>query len=147
MNENIGLFSKAPELWKFLQTEGGLDIKRYDASIVDELRSKLSLPSRQSFEKALLDKKISAGDLIVAFFQVVQPYAEMMTEILKMFEKAGAKRTTKSLKISFDFGKDLEKLRFNLSHFKDWIETWNKIVSRYVANLWNIGLLWCYSNL
>jgi hypothetical protein len=40
-----------------------------------------------------------------AFFEVVQPYAVMLREILAMFEAAGAKRTDSNLKIAFNFDK------------------------------------------
>jgi hypothetical protein len=142
MDNEIEKINSAVELWDFLQKKGGLDIKRYDTNITDELRLKLSLPPRGNFTTLLKTENISVEDLIVAFFQAVQPYAEMMSDILTMFESSGAKRSSRNLFIDFDFGKDLPELKFDLSHFKDWIETWNKIISRYIANLWNTNLLW-----
>jgi hypothetical protein len=136
------MIREASQLWAFLQKKGGLDIKRYDTAIVEELREKLTLPSGKNFNQLLVSENVSAEDLIIAFFQVVQPYAKMMSDILKMFEMAGAKRTDNGLYINFDFGKNLPQLNFDLSHFRDWIETWKKIASTYIANIWDIELLW-----
>jgi len=130
------------DVWIFLKTQGGLDTKVYDVDLVKELRSRLSLPPTGDFERLLETDNISTEDFVTAFFQTVQPYAEMMADLLRMFEKAGAKQTDKNLAILFSFDQDLPELSFDLSHFRDWLETWTKMIGKYLANVWNSNTLW-----
>jgi len=130
------------DVWIFLKTQGGLDTKVYDASLVEELRSRLSLPPTGDFENLLGTEDISIEDFVTAFFQTIQPYAEMMADLLRMFEKAGAKQTDKNLAILFRFDQNLPELSFDLSHFRDWLETWTRVIGRYLTNMWNYDTLW-----
>ena len=134
------LFNSASDIWNFLETEGGLEIGLYDAELVGELRNKLGLPSTGDFGTLL--GSISNEDFIVAFFQTIQPYVKMMSDLLCMFEKAGANQTNRNLDISFDFNKDLPKLEFNLSNFKKWVEIWEKVSGIYLVNQWDSSTIW-----
>lgn len=136
------MLNSASDVWEFLKTDGGLDPTGYDRKIQDELRVRLLLPKRGKFESLLIKKKISSEDFIIAFFQTIQPFAEMMSDLLAMFEKAGAKQTDKNLNVHFNFDKEYEELKFDLSHFRDWLLTWHRISSFYLVNLWNGNTLW-----
>jgi len=140
------LMKSGSDVWNFLKTRSGLDIKLYDASLVEELRSRLSLPPTGDFERLLEIENISTEDFVTAFFQTVQPYAEMMADLLRMFEKAGAKQTDKNLAILFKFDEDLPELSFDLSHFRDWLESWTRVIGKYLANVWNSNTLWALSS-
>jgi hypothetical protein len=75
MDNNIKvseLLQSASDVWKFLKEEGGLNTNLYDADLVEELRVRLSVSNRYSFEEVL--KNTSTEDFIAAFFQTVQPY-------------------------------------------------------------------------
>lgn len=134
------LLNSASDIWNFLETKGGLEIGLYDAELVGELRNKLGLPSTGDFGTLL--GSISNEDFIVAFFQTVQPYVKMMSDLLCMFEKAGANQTNRNLDISFDFKKDLPKLELNLSNFKQWVQIWEKVSGIYLVNQWNLRKIW-----
>ncbi len=134
------LLQSASDVWKFLKKQGGLDTNLYDDDLEEELRIRLAIPSQSSFEDIL--ENTSTEDFIVAFFQTVQPYAEMMTDLLCMFEKAGAKQTNKNIAISFDFRQDIPELEFDLSNFRKWIESWKKVSGIYLANKWDKNNIW-----
>jgi hypothetical protein len=140
--ETSEMMQSASDIWTFLKTRGGLDTKIYDASLVEELRSRLSLPPTGRFEKQLKTKNISTEDFVIAFFKAIQPYAEMMTDLLRMFEEAGAKQTNRNLAIRFQFNQHLPELSFDLSHFRNWVETWARVSSTYLGNLWNFDTIW-----
>ena len=125
------------DLWKFLQSNGGLDLKNYDQSIIEELQSELSLPIGKSFDKQLKDEDITIENFILAFFKVVEPFSEMMSDLLLMFENAGAKTTNNNLEIEFDFDNINSDLKFDLENFRKWIIVWKEIKNKYKANLWN----------
>jgi len=134
------LLQSASDVWKFLKKQGGLDTNLYDDDLEEELRIRLEISNQSSFEDDLENK--STEDFIVAFFQTVQPYAEMMTDLLCMFEKAGAKQTNKNIAISFDFGQDIPDLKFDLSYFRQCVETWKRVSGIYLANKWDSDTIW-----
>jgi|SanBayMetagenome_1026888.scaffolds.fasta_scaffold19143_1 hypothetical protein len=139
------LLHSASDVWKFLKEQGGLNTDKYDVDLVEELKEKLASSSQSNLEDIL--ENISIEDFIVAFFQTVQPYVEMMSDLLCMFEKAGAKQTNKNLAISFDFGKNIPELKFDLSHFKNFIEVWKRVSEVYLANEWDVETIWKLNNL
>lgn len=135
------------DLWKYLKSNGGLDIKNYDYSIIEELQRELSLPIGKDFDKQLKDEDISIENFIIAFFKVVEPFSEMMSDLLLMFEKAGAKTTNKNLDIEFDFDNAKSDLKFDLESFRKWINVWKSVKNKYNANLWDTELIWSLSRI
>ena len=117
-----------------------MDTQKYDAELVKELRARLALPIQGSFEFLL--KNVSPEDFVIVFFKTVQPYAEMMSDLLCMFETAWANKTNENLAISFDFGQDFSELKFNLYHFKNYLEIWKKVSGIYLANQYNRKIIW-----
>lgn len=132
----------ASDVWRALEKEGGLDPKVYDAAIIQDIRERLELPATGNLERLLARKKISTEDLIIAFFESVLPFSEMMSDLLRMFEKAGATKSDKNLKIYFDFDRTLPELKFDLSHFREWLELWKEFQGKFLQNVWNANLLW-----
>jgi hypothetical protein len=134
------LLKSASDVWRFLKKQGGLNTKVYDSELEEELKCNLLIPSSSTLEKGL--ETISTEDFVVAFFQAVQPYAVMMSDLVAMFEEAGAKQTNKNINISFDFGKAIPELKFDLSHFKNWVETWQHVLGTYLTSEWNDNTIW-----
>jgi hypothetical protein len=135
------------DLWKYLKSNGGLDIKNYDYSIIEELQRELSLPIGKDFDKQLKDEDITIENFIIAFFKVVEPFSEMMSDLLLMFEKAGAKTTNNNLDIEFDFDNAKSDLKFDLENFRKWINVWRSVKNKYNANLWDTKSIWSLSRI
>lgn len=111
------------EVWDFLLSRGGLDLKYYDSAILDEMREKLNIPlskGKRDFKQELEGYQIDVEHLIIAFFQATAPFSCMMSDLLMQFEKAGAFRTTNNLKVKFDFDTKATALEFDLEHFRSW---------------------------
>jgi len=145
MKTNIGTsksLGSSWDVWVFLKKQGGLDIDFYDVDLVQELRTRLSLPANEDFETHLKTGQISIEKFIMTFFQTIQPYAEMMVDLLKMFEKAGANRTDRNMVIKFNFDQDLSPLTFDLEHFRIWLDAWKRLKGKYLTNVWTANLLW-----
>lgn len=135
------------DLWKYLKSNGGLDIKNYDSYIIEELQSELSLPIGKAFEKQLKDENITIENFIIAFFKIVEPFSEMMSDLLLMFEKAGAKTSNNNLDIEFNFDNVKSDLKFDLESFRKWVNVWRRVKNKYNANLWNIESIWSLSRI
>lgn len=130
LNENKNLskdfLSTSWEIWEFLKEKAGLDIKNYDADVVEELCNRLSIPCKD-IKVELMGRNISPELFVGAFLKAIQPYAQMMSDLCVFFYLHGVKRTNKEMKILFDFGKGPEDLGFDLKHFREIIWKYRRI--------------------
>ncbi len=140
------MLSTASDVWTFLKQSGGLSLDNYDQDLPKEIFESLrsSSPTTKAFDLDSLLKAdaVSVEDFLVAFFRVVQPFADMMVDLLRLFEKAGATQGKQNLAVRFDFDKDLPPLEFDLEHFRKWQEGWQRVAGSFLTNLWNHNSLW-----
>lgn len=140
------MLSTASDIWAFLKQSAGICLDAYDKDLPNELfeslRSSLSGPTATDLDSLLKSKAVSVEDFLVAFFRVVQPFADMMVDLLRFFEEAAANQGKLNLAVRFNFEKDLPPLEFDLEHFRRWQESWQRAAGTYLANLWNSNSLW-----
>jgi hypothetical protein len=140
------MLSSAADVWQFLKSEGGLQLKHYDSELPIELLASLKkiYPQSTSTDLDTLLKKtsVSVEDFLIAFFTVVQPFAEMLVDLLRFFEEAKANQGKENLRVKFNFDKDLPPLSFDLEHFRKWQEAWRQVTGTFVVNIWNSNSLW-----
>lgn len=147
------MLSTASDVWAFLKQNGGLDLdtETYDKFLPQEIFKPLqaSLPSTSAtdLDSLLETNAVSVEEFLVAFFKVVQPFADMMVDLLRLFEEAGANQGKLNLAVRFNFDKDLPPLEFDLEHFRRWQESWQRVAGTYLANLWNGNSLWSLNSL
>jgi hypothetical protein len=142
MESNSDVLRSAPQVWDYLKSNGGLDLKNYDSQLEDDLRCRLRLPAGKDFRQSLRSTGISVESFVIAFFQAVAPFAMMLSDLLETFEKADAHRGSTNIVISFKFNEKLPPLQFDLTQFRDWIETWRRITGPYLEPEWNNNVLW-----
>ena len=140
------MFSTASDVWTFLKQSGGLSLDNYDQDLPNELfeslRSSSPAASATDLDSLLRAGVVPVEDFLVAFFRVVQPFADMMVDLLRFFEEANATQGKQNLAVRFDFEKDLPPLEFDLEHFRMWQEIWQRVAGSFLANLWNHDTLW-----
>ncbi len=142
--ETSNIIDNTFDLWNYIKTKGGLDLERYDSYIVDGLSSIFGFSEKLDFDSQIKKAHISIEDFLIAFFQIVHPYTEMMIDLLRMFEKAGVNTTNKNASIAFDFNSGRRFLQFNIDNFKKWLRTWKTISGKYKkitvdeSNLWDL---------
>jgi len=129
-------------IWLYLKQEAGLDTESYDDDLEHDLRTHLALPNKGSLEELLRSTATPVESFLFAFFRAIQPYAEMMSDLLRMFEKAGATRTNNNLAIRFDFGTKHPELSFDLRHFRQWHEVWSRVAGVFLVNVWDYQTIW-----
>ena len=122
--------------------EGGLDVRRYDADLVLELKRELGIPEGSEIADWLDREGVEPEALLFAFFSVIRPYAVMMADLLRMFEQAGATHNDHTLDVAFRFGDDGPDLGFSLEHFRAIIETWLRVTALVEHSMWTQGQLW-----
>ena len=129
-------------LWERLMRSGGLQLDRYDKTVEDEVRSRLSVPKRASLVGFLRQRRVSTRDLLVPLLVVLRPWSRMMVELLTLFEQIGARRGSGNLQMKFDFGDDAAELDFDLRHFREIVEHWARVVRPVAVRRWTISDLW-----
>jgi len=130
------------DVWDYLCRNAGLDIDFYDAALECDLRKALGVGETGDLRFLLREKGVSTERFLSAFFEAAEPYAQMMSELLRMFERAAAQRADRNIAIEFDFGADLPQLDFDISSFRQWMERWQKVCTVLTVNLWSTELLW-----
>jgi len=140
------MLSTASDVWAFLKQSSGLKLDSYDKKLPKELFESLR-PTFSSKNATDLDSLLNANEVpveefLVVFFRVMQPFADMMADLLRFFEEANANQGKLNLAVRFNFDKDLPPLQFDLEHFRRWQESWQRMAGTYLANLWNSNSLW-----
>lgn len=118
----------AVDLWDALIKQGGVHTKSYDKDIVLALVRELRLDEHQSLHSQL--KNVSPTSFLIALLSALQPWSQMVSDVLHLFERHGVKSNNAELLVEFDFeAEGLGKLSFDASHFKRAGEAFQQLLS------------------
>lgn len=141
----------ATSIWHFLAKNAGLDTIFYDRDILDGneammgLYEKLGIQKKHpaDFGKDLEEQSVSTKAFLKAFFDCLQPYAQMMENICHFFERHEIIHTNKAMRIEFDFGGSEESdFSFNLDNFKEILESYKRVQVLYESYALKPNDLW-----
>lgn len=110
----------AVDLWDAFEKASNLQKDFYDKELEKQIREKLSLPDTVSIRKNLEQKEIPVEKLLMAILTAMQPFSQMMRDLLKMFEKASAGQGDYNLRIHMEFGSMDDTLDFDLENFRQY---------------------------
>lgn len=122
-------FENSAELWRFICKSANFKDVFYDYSLQEALKKELKLSPLKTVEYSLKQKGITCDELVLALLRVMEPYSQMMVDLLKMFERASAQSTDNNIQISFDFENKTNNLTFDLKNFKRQIKI---VTSTYI---------------
>jgi hypothetical protein len=109
--------STAIDAWNALLAHG-LETPGRDDDLMDVLHGALQKGGRDdnagTFDEAV--RAASLEEFVRAFFKSAMPYVDMLKDILKWFERAGAKQGPSGWRLAWDGG-DIPELQ----HFREWI--------------------------
>jgi|GEM_PF-1050228 len=143
------LLDSPTAIWKALTARGGLDLRYHndmDEDIVRTLLRALGAAPPRTLETALRDPELTVEDFMGRLLEALNPFSTMLSDLLTMFEQAGARRTDRSLRIDFDFG-NAPKLSFDLRQFRDWLETVGRVRELVGVRHWSLDALWTLNSL
>ena len=124
------------DFWKKMTSKRNYDEKGYDFETTHYIKEQLSLPHSKSILQGLNSKKIELEEFIKIFFEATQPFSNMMSELLNMFEEIEAKKTNKNLNILFNFNKGKEPFKINLKNFRKYVNSLVNVKKEYhIPNL------------
>jgi hypothetical protein len=131
-------------IWKTVTKTGGLDLRYHgdmDEDVLQSLLRALGADPSFTIDTALSDPDLTVERFVGALLEALNPFSTMLSDLLAMFERAGATRTDHSLQIDFDFG-NAPKLSFDLRQFRDWIEQVQRVRELVRVRRWSHHDLW-----
>ncbi len=143
------LLNTPSAIWRAITNAGGLDLRYHsdmDEDIVQSLLRALGATPSTKVSNALRNPDLAVEEFIGALLEALNPFSKMLSDLLSMFERAGARRTDHSLRIDFDFG-NAPKLSFDLRQFRDWIEAVRRVRELVSVRHWSLEGLWTLSSL
>lgn len=133
-------------LWSQLVNRAGLDLRRYDATVATDLRRRLSLPLTGKLTTRIKDHKVGPEALLGAFFDALQPFTRMYSEILELIETIGFAEGKENLLVQFDFGLAEREFKLDLENFRKQVERWRKSIRPMTIDRWNTNRVWALVN-
>jgi hypothetical protein len=136
-------------IWKTVTKTGGLDLRYHgemDEDVLQSLLRALGADPSLAIDTALSDPNLTVERFVGALLEALNPFSAMLSDLLAMFESAGATRTDHSLQIDFDFG-NAPKLSFDLLQFRDWIEQVKRVRELVRVRRWSSNDLWFLSGI
>jgi len=124
------------EFWSNFVKSKNYNEKGYDLAVTQYIKEKLDLPVKHTIlnglkVKAKKSEAIEIEDFIKVFFESLEPFSDMMVDLLNMFEEISAKQTDKNLEIEFAFDKGKSPTTVNLEKFKEYTATIKEIDKEY----------------
>lgn len=98
------------DLWDAIKKMGRFTDSYYDKCIEGELKNELGLNKNKSLQE------IKPEELFNAFFNVMSPLSMMYEDILYLFERCKANKSSKNIEIEFESNQSVFT-KFNIQHF------------------------------
>lgn len=111
------------DLWNAFEKAANLQKNFYDKELERQIRKNLALSDTVNIKKSLKEKKISKKNLLLAILTAMQPFSQMICDLLKMFAKASAGQGDCNLRIHMEFEDMDNALDFSLEDFKKYEST------------------------
>lgn len=142
--------TNAVTLWETFEKTAHLDDTEYDADLKKSICALIGIKSDKRITESLKRQNISVECLLYAILQATEPFSNMLTDLLKMFECAAAQASNTNLQIKFDFGQgkicpdiDLENFRKTVRSTSPHLLQEHIRIAQDPMALWNIFLHQC----
>ncbi|CAA6804851.1 MAG: Unknown protein [uncultured Sulfurovum sp.] len=140
------------EFWENIINKRNFDEKGYDLDATNYIKNKLGLLRGRSILVGLKSKEkklepVELEEFIKVFFESMESFSNMMTDLLNMFEEISVKQTDKNLDIEFDFDKGKSPTTVNLDEFKEYASFFVEINKEFEIPNLDIEKLWELPNI
>lgn len=118
--------------------DAGIDLDTpYDASLVEDVASRLDLPPGGDIRSGIAAANRSTTDVLVAVLGALQPWTLMMRDLLSMMIAAEASETQTQLRAHVDIAAASGRLQLDLHHFSEAIEAYETLQKRLLRHVWS----------
>lgn len=108
------------DLWNTFEKAANLKKNFYDKELERQIRKNLEIADTVNIKKVLKEKEISEEQLLLAILTAMQPFSQMICDLLKMFTKASAGQGDCNLRVHMEFENMDDKLDFSLENFRQY---------------------------
>lgn len=151
--KNIKKIETTMDLWNIFEKATNLQKDFYDKELERQIRKKLAISDTVNTKKGLKENKISIEHLLIAILTAMQPFSQMMSDLLEMFIKASAAQGDCNLRMRIEFDSLNDALDFDLANFKQYeaitkqtCKTVEAIVPKDLFKMRNIYEKGCVTN-
>lgn len=116
MEENTELIKESCELWLKLSELANFDDTAYDDELKNSIIQTLKLGTGGIADE-LKKHNISTTGLLIAILDALEPFSQMMVDLLNLYNAAGANSNAHNIQLEFEF--DGKPHRYSLNEFKE----------------------------
>ena len=109
------MIHESTQLWRELAKLAHFDDTAYDFELKNAIAKKLNL-NTDSNEEGLSKSHISVEKLLLAVLDALKPFSQMLNDLLRTYETAGARSNANNIEIAFDF--DGVSNKYHLDSFR-----------------------------
>ena len=113
---NNEIITDVLSLWKKIEEAAHFTDNEYDTELLNSICKKLMLSPNRNISTQLTRHNITCEELLIALCSAIEPFSAMLSDLLEMFERAGAQQSDKNIKINMTFS-DENILNFDLKSF------------------------------
>jgi hypothetical protein len=129
------------ELWRTFVAMAGLEPTSYDRDLVAAVASGLELDGGGDLGDEIERAGVDATAVLVALFEAIGPWVQMMRDLLVLMRDCGATKTTTQLRADVDVAGASETLDLDLTSFTEAIGAYEEIVETVLRPSWSIDAL------
>ncbi|HEX2087391.1 MAG TPA: hypothetical protein VHF89_17040 [Solirubrobacteraceae bacterium] len=105
-------------LWRHLVDHAGLQPASWDEDLARGLLAELGEDPNADLEAVLDGAAVSVERFVTALFRVLEPYGQMLGDLLELFAAHNVRQSDEIVEVAFDFDSDRDPLRFDLEAFR-----------------------------
>ena len=128
MKKTVEHLNSTVELWENICKTADFKSKEYDKELLADIKKELGFDRNCKICEELISHNTTPEELLSTLLKLLKPFSAMMSDLLKMFEEAGAQFTDNNIQINFDFEDAKENFGLDLEHFRIYNETVKKVV-------------------
>ena len=128
MKRLITELGSALELWDCFRKTADFKSNEYDKQLLIEIKKGLGFDDKSNIRTEIQTNGTTPQQLLAVLLKSLKPFSLMMSDLLKMFEDAGAQYTDNNIQIQFNFEDATTNFDLNLEHFRVYHEELVKTV-------------------
>ena len=140
MKKTVEHLNSTVELWENICKTADFKSKEYDKELLADKKKELGFDRNCKIREELISHNTTPEELLSTLIKLLKPFSAMMSDLLKMFEEAGAQFTDNNIQINFDFEDAKENFGLDLEHFR----IYNEMVKKSFATNCSLNpvILW-----
>ena len=128
MKKAVEHINSTLELWDHFSKIADLKSKEYDKELLADLKKELGFDKKCIVRDELSSHNTTPEELLAVLIKLLKPFSVMMSDLLKMFEEAGAQFTDDNIQIKFDFENAKKNFGLDLDHFRIYNEKVKNVI-------------------